>query len=176
MGAVRLLPPGQSPAGLLRLVDGLALEGEVTVTGVWGWHDDWSNAWIDSGDTVQDAPLTVSATTLTVTNADGLDTDGRSPRFQVGHLLRVDDEYLHVRAIDTTTNTLTVTRGVNGTTAATHVAGTPISVYRPAADVESLVLRWAGWLYREPDGVEPEPIPSALLDDLRPLRRDVVRS
>jgi hypothetical protein len=68
----------------------------VTVTGIWGWHDRWATAWRDSSDTVQDNPLSSGSTTLTVTDADGADSTGETPRFQVGHLLKIDSEYLWV--------------------------------------------------------------------------------
>ena len=58
----------------------------ITVTGIWGYHPDWQNAWEDSGDSVQDASLSASATSITVTDADA----GNSPRFQVGQLIRLE--------------------------------------------------------------------------------------
>lgn len=123
----------------------------IQVDGTWGYHPDWTNAWADSGDTVQDNPLSDSATSLTVSDADApLDT-GYGQRFAVGQLLRIEDEYVHVAAINTTTNVLTVTRGVNGTTAASHAQSTPIDVYHPPADIRQVCLRVAGWLYKQRD-------------------------
>jgi len=70
---------------------------------------------VDSTDTVQDDPLSDSATTLNV-------SDGGN--FEVGETIKIEDEYLRITAINT--NTLTVIRGVYGTTAASHVQTTAI--------------------------------------------------
>jgi hypothetical protein len=105
----------------------------VKIEGVLGWHRDYAAAWEASGDTVQDASgLTASATSITVTDADGADAAGLTPRFSVGNLLKVESELLEVTAVvASTTNKLTVVRGVNGSTGATHAKGTAISVWRP---------------------------------------------
>lgn len=143
----------------------------LTVTGLWAYHPDWLIAWADSGDSVQDASLTASATTITVTDADA----GSSPRFQVGQLIRLEDEYLHIIVIDTATNILTVKRGVNGTTASTHANATQIDIYQMPADIAQLTIRWALWLYREPDSFSSK-LPSILQDSLDGLRRFTVGS
>lgn len=123
----------------------------IQVDGIWGYHPNWPNAWADSGDSVQDNPLSSSAAALTVSNADAPLTTGYGQRFAVGQLLRIEDEYLHVLAINTTTNVLTVTRGVNGTTAASHDQSTLIEVYQPPADIRQVCLRVAVWLYKQRD-------------------------
>ena len=143
----------------------------LSVEGVWGYHPDWSNAWSDSGDSVQDASLSASATSITITNADA----GASPRFQIGQLIRIEEEYLHITAIDTASNILTVERGVNGTSAASHASTTPIEIYQMPADVAQLTLRWALWLYREPDSFSFK-LPAILQESLAGLRRFTVRS
>ncbi|HLV33702.1 MAG TPA: hypothetical protein VKY59_01255 [Spirillospora sp.] len=169
------LPDG--PISVLRLRGGRIFTWETTplravlVSGIWGWHDRWSRAWRDSADTVQDNPLTSSASTLTVNDADGADGYAVSPRFQVGHLLRIEEEYLRVLAVQADTNTLTVLRGVNGTTAAAHDPGTAIEVFQPALDVEMLCLRWALWLYKEPDSRAFASTPAALTAAIGSLRR-----
>jgi hypothetical protein len=173
---VLLLPDGDGPAGAIWLVGGRAFTWAETplraaaVTGVWGW----SLAWRESGDTVQDAALTADDTIITVDDADAADIAGDSPRFQVGHLLRIGDEYVRVLAVIVNTqgdDTLTVLRGVNGTQPAAHDQGTPIDTFQPAPDVEMLVLRWAAWLYKEPDSRTSGGLPPALVRDLAPLRR-----
>lgn len=174
-----LLPGDGRPAGVIRLVGGAAFtwdimpEHAVSVTGLWGWHDDWANAWRESGDAVQDAALDESDTAITVTDAAGTDAVGDSPRFQVGHLLRIEDEYLRVTAItlDDESDTLTVLRGVNGTTAAPHAEDTPIDTYCLPADIDRLCLRWAAALYKEPDNRAPGGISAALLREADALRR-----
>lgn len=168
---------GDAPIGVIRLTGGRAFVWDETplqaveVSGIWGWHDRWSAAWIASADTTQDDPLAPGTTSLTVSDADGADSEAESPRFQVGQLLRIEDEYLWVLAVDSATNTLTVQRGAQGTTAAAHDQNTPIAVYRPPREVEMLVLRWAAWLYHEPDQREAQDIPLKLIRALEPLRR-----
>ena len=121
------------------------------VTGAWGYHPDWARAWSDSGDTVQDDPLSADAVTLAVSDADAPLATGYGVRFAVGQLLRVDDEYLVVLAVDAGSNVLTVARGVNGTTAASHAQGAQIALYAVPADVQAAGLGVASWLYKQPD-------------------------
>jgi hypothetical protein len=123
----------------------------ITVDGTWGFHPDWGNAWASSGDSVQDNPLSSSATALTVSDADAPESTGYGQRFAVGQLIRIDSEYLHVLAVNTSTNTLTVARGVNGTTAASHTQGTTIDRYCPPEDIRQVCLRVAMWLYKQQD-------------------------
>lgn len=180
---ILLLPNiGNEPASIIRLINGQAFSYEDTphqaieVTGIWGWHDQWGTAWLDSNDTVQDDPLSSSATSITITDADGTDAYGESPRFQVGQLLRIESEYMWVIAVDTTANTLTVQRGANGSTAAEHAASSSIEVYQPPFDIEMLCLRWANWLYREPDARMSDDVPGSLLAGLGYLKRVSVLS
>jgi hypothetical protein len=123
----------------------------IVVEGTWGYHPAWADAWPDSGDAVQDDPLSAGATTLTVGDVSAPPPDGTGRRFAVGQLLRIGEEYLHVLAVDGGTNTLTVRRAANGTTAASHPRGTAIAVYRPPEDVRQACLRVTHWLYRQPD-------------------------
>jgi hypothetical protein len=148
----------------------------VPVTGIWGWHDRWTQAWRDSRDTIQDNPLNSAAMTITVSDAAGADAYSQSPRFQAGQLLRIEDEYLRVLVVNATTNVLTVLRGVNGTSAAAHAQGTTIEVFQPALEVEMLCLRWAQWLYKEPDRAAFTTTPMQLATALDGLRRVVVRA
>jgi hypothetical protein len=178
------LPDGalDGPSSVLRLSEGQSFTWidsplqAVSVTGLWGWHDRWSRAWRSSADTVQDNPLSSASTTLTVSDADGVDSHLRTPRFHLGHLLRIEDEYLRVLAVDTGANTMTVLRGVQGTTTAAHDQGTAISLYQPPLEVESLCLRWAAWLYKEPDRDSITELPENFGLALASLRREVLRS
>lgn len=172
-----ILLPDDAPAGGLLLTAGSSFVWThtpiqaVTVTGIWGWHDRWATAWRDSSDTVQNNPLSSGATSITVADADGADSTGEIPRFQVGHLLKIESEYLRVTAVNTATNVLTVLRGVNGTTAASHAQNTPIYSYQPAPDIAAITLTRAAQLYREPDSAAA----AAMLDALAPYRRYPVK-
>jgi hypothetical protein len=176
------IPDVDGAIAVIRLTGGTAFCWDLTplravsVTGIWGWHDRWSQAWRDSADTVQDNPLSSSATSLTVNDADGADAENEAPRFQVGQLLRIESEYLRVLAVNTTTNVLTVQRGVNGTTAAAHTQTTTIEVYQPPQDVQTLTLRWAAWLYKEPDNRTFSGTPANLTRALDGLRRVGVKA
>ncbi len=123
----------------------------LTVTGVWGWHDDYARAWKSSGDVIPAGGVNASVTTFTVASVSGADGWNLAPRFQPGQLLRVDTEHMSLVATNASTNTLTVVRGVNGSTAAAHAASAPISVYVPPADIAEIALRWAAWLYKTED-------------------------
>lgn len=102
----------------------------VKIVGVWGWHRNYTAAWQSSQDALA-ASITAAATTLTVADADGVDAMGLTPRFEVGQLLRIDSEYLTVTAVTAgTTNSLTVVRACNGTTAAIHAKDAVIYVWR----------------------------------------------
>lgn len=103
----------------------------VKIVGTWGYREDYSaEGWAVSGDTVIDNPLTSGATTLTVADTTGVDNRGLTPRFQVGQLLKLESEFVYVKAVQSATK-LTIARGQNGTTAAAHVATTPVYIWRP---------------------------------------------
>lgn len=134
-------------------------EQVIPLTGLWGYHEDWSNAFIDSFDTVQDVAFDDAATTLTVADSTGLNARGETQRFQVGQILKLFDvdgyEYLYVSAIaegaDPAPDTLTVTRGYKGTTARAWDQNTPIYIYTVQDGVEQATLEIARLLYRRKD-------------------------
>lgn len=127
------------------------VEQVISVQAVWGYHERYGEAWANSQDTVQSNPLTIGGTSLVVTDADGQAADSPEQRFQAGQLLKIDSEYLAVTAVNTTSNTLTVTRAANGSTAAAHVQGTAIYIYRPMWTIQQAALRLATWAYRQKD-------------------------
>lgn len=118
----------------------------VIIAGTWGFHRSWADAWMDV-ETVQDNPLSSSATTLTVANVDGADAYGRTPAISAGALLKIESEYLEVTATNTAANTCTVRRGVNGSTAAAHVQATTVSVFQVEEDIRQVVARQAAFMY-----------------------------
>jgi len=172
--------PDEAPFSYLRLTGSSAFTWNssplqaVTVNGIWGWHDRPAEMWRVSGDTVQNNPLSSSATNLTVMDADGADSDGSFPRFQVGHLLKIDSEFLRVTAVNTVSNIVTVTRAANGTTAASHTLNTPIWAYQPPAEINDVALRWASWLYKDADP-SAFAMPDALQEALAAFRRVEVK-
>lgn len=141
----------------------------VSVTGVWGWHSRWASAWRDSGDRVSGIALSADSKLIEVANSDGADADGFRPRFQVGHLLRIDDEYLRVTAIDRAANQLTVLRGVGGARATAHLQNAKIETYAPVPAIRDLTVRYAEQLIKTAGPLEQESTPM-----LRRMRRVTV--
>ncbi len=117
-----------SPAPVL---DSAYAVDALEITGTWGFHTDYDNAWEDSGSTLGAAVSTTTATQITL---DSLTDD-----LDVGHLIRIDSEWLYVVGpveATLTAITRTVKRGVNGSTAATHLSGSTVYVYRPESRIE----------------------------------------
>jgi hypothetical protein len=123
-------------------------QNALSVNAIWGFHEDYSRAWVSTGDVVQDTGgINASVQSITVTDADGKDARYRT-RFQTGMLLKIESEYLKVVAVNTSTNALTVLRGVNGTTAATHAKSTAIGSFAPMRNIEQICIALTAWLYR----------------------------
>jgi len=97
-----------------------------SVTGRWGYCEDTE----DTGATVQDDFVTVSATTMLAET--GL--------IEVGNMLFVGSEQIFVSAVveGDPNDTVTIERAQNGTTAATHVKETAIWRYAAPKDIEKL--------------------------------------
>ncbi len=120
----------------------------IGVTGTWGYRTQYATqGYGASGDTVQNNPLSSSATSITVTDADGVGYDGTTPRFTPGQILQIESEWVYVRAVNTTTNVLTVQRGFRGSTAASHAQNTAISVFIPEPDINRAAVRYCAFLY-----------------------------
>lgn len=122
-------------------------EGAISVAGEWGYHET-GDYWLDTLDTIQDAGgISVAATTITVSDADGTGSDWRL-RFRRGLYIKAESEVMLVTDIDTTTNVITVRRAQLGTTAATHAQTTVLYNLMVLPDVEQTTLGLAIWLYR----------------------------
>lgn len=115
-----------------------------TITGVWGIHRDYANAWF-SVDTLS-ANITDSATTLTVANADGNDYYGLTPRLSPGSIIRIDTEIMSVLAVDVQNNIVTVARAMLGTTAAAHTSTTAVYVFQAEDPIRRVTARQVGLL------------------------------
>lgn len=148
----RMYPRNASPAFSLRLIT----NGEswskfsddwmeaIEVTGTWGYHSRYAEAWRDSGDTVENDPLSSSGTSVTV-NAVVLGSG--LARFSAGQLIQIENEWLEVTATDAETNTLTVRRGARGTTAAAHNQNTAIYIFQVEGAINRAAWRYAAFLY-----------------------------
>ncbi len=123
--------------------------GAVRVAGIWGCHDNWAQAWRSTNDALS-AALDATSPTLSVTDADGPDAALIAPRFGVGQLIQLEEEFCIVLSVDAAANTLHVQRGAHGTLAAAHPAATPIARYVPPAHHVQSCLRLAAFFYRQP--------------------------
>ncbi len=145
----------------------------VTIDGIWGWNRDYANAWLKVDDLAAD--ITASATTLTVADIDGADPYGRIPRISAGNLLRIGTEFIEVMSTVTGTNTATVKRGVNGSTAAAHVSGADVEVWQVEEIVKRATVRQSAFLYARRGSYESSSIndvgivnfPADLLGEIR---------
>ena len=110
--------------------------GNVEVSGLWGW---WQ--YLRRVSQVVDAAADMDASTLTLS---ALQT-GRA-QIAAGHTLLIGDEQVYVRARDG--ETLTVERGVNGTTAGAISEDSPIDIYVYPAPVSEAALLIAARLWQ----------------------------
>ena len=109
----------------------------VKVVGVWAYADDRDTAWENSTDDVLNNPLAAGGVTLNVTDADGPDALGLTPRFQPGQLLRMGSEFVYGSAVvASTTNQVTIVRGCNGSVDAAHLLAVQIDIWRPPEPVK----------------------------------------
>ncbi len=112
----------------------------IKVVGVWAHTMNRDIVFQDTGDTVQDNPLSSSATELTFTDIDGADKFGYTPLCSPGQLLQIEDELLEVTAVNITTQKATVIRGVNGSTASAHVQTTQIDKFYPPPTLQTATI------------------------------------
>uniref|UniRef100_A0A6H1ZQK8 Putative head tail connector protein n=1 Tax=viral metagenome TaxID=1070528 RepID=A0A6H1ZQK8_9ZZZZ len=92
----------------------------VEITGVFGYGDGYNaTPYVTTGQTVQNNPLAIGDTTLTVT---------ATAAWGAGMTLRIESEQVYIKTVTDGTNVV-IRRGVNGTTAAAHILNTPIYSY-----------------------------------------------
>lgn len=112
----------------------------IQIIGTFGYGDGKSTAPYFTSDSLAAEAMDTSET--------GFDVDDGTD-FGAGQTILVDSEQMYIRSIST--NTLTVVRGVNGTTAAAHDNLAAISVYQYPEPIQQAVLmqamRW--WKRRE---------------------------
>lgn len=110
------------------------VEEAVSVAGIWGYVPHYPIAW---------KVLTTTAEALDDSET-GVDLTGSS-LIEVGHYLKVDSEQMLVTAISS--NTATVERGQNGTTAASHLTGANVAAFQQAQDIKGAVRSIAAYYY-----------------------------
>ena len=134
-----LVPYNSSPKTLLKLNEDTAKGLEsgqqtLTILGSWGYTGDTVSI------TTSDAISSTTATSVSVASASGLGP---------AQTIVIDSEQLYVTAISG--NTLTVERGVNGTTAATHSGGASLSKYDYPVLVTQACLDLSKVIFRDRD-------------------------
>lgn len=136
-GQYKLYPLNKTPKNEIAILPGAGAqwlppssgdyEGAISIAGVWGYHADYASAWADTSGVLA-AGVDGSTTTWTAT----------AGTIRAGYLLKAGSEYAYVRAVQagSTTDTLTVVRGVNGSTAAAHLISVPLyRWYQPHLDM-----------------------------------------
>jgi len=107
----------------------------IKVTGFTGYRYLYSEAW-KTGSTLT-GNIISSATSIAVTSG--------TP-FSAGMLLRIDSEFIELTGVST--NTLTVVRGVRGTTSASHSSGANVEYYIPEPVITRAVTRYASYMLK----------------------------
>jgi len=112
----------------------------IEIAGSWGYGNGESATPYEDSTTTTNEELDASETTVTVTSGAVL---------AVGQTILVESEQMYVTA--KSTNDLTVVRGVNGTTAATHATSKTVYVYRYPGPIQEACLIQASRLFRRKD-------------------------
>lgn len=142
----KLYPLNESPKQKATIIKSTGLEwqmngtsdpeGAISVAGAWCYARD--GGWIDSG-AVLGVGANDTTTSLTVTTG----------KINVGQLVKIDDEYLYVTAVTvSTSDTLTVVRGVNGSTAASHLISAALYYWQPDQNINLLAQQASAAAYR----------------------------
>ena len=167
--------------GVVNFQWGGTLQQSQRVTGWWGHVLNWPDAMRLTDGTV----TSVSGRTVTVNgNVDALDLLDGSPQYPILSTIRIDNELMLVVGRNSNTNTLTVERGINGTTAASHTVGAEIYRFIPDETIRRVSRILADWYYkrrsqsRDPDRpimtnqgvVLPANLPREVTETMRQFR------
>lgn len=125
------------------------------VTGFWGYHEDYPNAWVHTGTSLA-ANYSASDLTLSIGGASAgpgaSDANYDAPRLSPGDLVSIDGEMMAIAA-GLNPSLIAVAPFQNGTSAASHASGTPIYKFAPEPDINWATLRLTSWLYGQ--GMSP---------------------
>lgn len=127
--------------------------GRYQIAGTWGYR-----LFTEASGSLTAVSMSSSATSLNVD--DGSD-------FAIGQTIVIDSEQVLITGI--TSNTLAVSRGLNGTTAASHADNTTVSIVRWPAPVERAALINAARIYSRGPAFEPFYVDVDLDTDVRAM-------
>jgi len=121
----------------------------VEIAGIWGYGDGISATPYVADTTLSAAITSTTATTCAVTAVTNL---------SAGNVILVDTEQMYIYSIATLT--LTVERGVNGTTADTHLINTALYIYQYPSDIRQACIDLSVAMYqnRAKQGLQTERI------------------
>jgi hypothetical protein len=175
-----LLPSNTTPRQRIRLKDSAVVSwytdssgdsvGVIAIEGVWGYHKKYSQAWL----------LATTANEAMDASETGYDVTSGTP-FAIGNLIRFDNELGYVSAVGT--NSLTITRGENASTAVTHLTGINIYIWQPMEEAHNAVCEIANNYYKrrfgETSGASPNvtagmtstDVPATAADFIKTCRR-----
>jgi hypothetical protein len=114
----------------------------IQVNGIYGYHRNYSLAWF-SGTTLGAAMTDTTSTSVTLT---------ASTNFEEGQIIKVDSEMMLVTDKPAAT-TLTVVRGWNGSTAATHLISASVYIWQAEPDITMACLIQASRLYNRQNAI-----------------------
>ena len=121
-----------------------------SVTGFWGYHEDYANAWVDTGTSLAGS-YAASATSLSLAGAGSAgvgasDVNFEAPRISPGDLLWVEGEmFLAVGGAGN--NNATVIPHFSGTSSNDHASGVAVYKFTPEPDINFATLRLTSWMY-----------------------------
>ena len=152
------------------------------LTGVWGYHNDYDNAWLNVG--TLSAEMLAGAASFTVADVDGDDAYGFPDKISRGMLVKIDSEYMLITATDSTTQVSSVKRSMLGTTAALHTIGSVVYRWETEEPIQRIVARQAGLLYAKRgayqvdtmDGMGSVSYPQDLLPELKHALAEYINS
>lgn len=117
----------------------------VYVDGVWSFHEDYDNAWVNSEASLT-ADLPSAQTWASVSGSGGQNELGYSPRFEDDQTWRLGDEFVHVTSVDNS-SLVRIKRGVNGTTATSHASETTVETWDVEPEIERVATQLAAFQY-----------------------------
>lgn len=124
-------------------------ERAIHVDAVVGYHEDYGNAWLDSGGSLT-ASLASQLTLASTTASHAANVWGLTPRFSQGQIWRLtsgsNEEFCYVQGTRDG-GSIQLIRGINGTSAADHAAGTKIYTWETEQDIEDSTIELAAFMY-----------------------------